>query len=92
MIKNFRHKGLKLFFETGATSGINPAHAARLSRMLLFLDRAASIEELNVPGWRLHRLHGRLYGHWSLTVSGNWRLMFQFDNGDVELLDYLDYH
>lgn len=60
--------------------------------MLLFLDRAVSVEELNVPGWRLHRLQGRLLGHWSLRVSGNWRLMFQFDKGDVELLDYLDYH
>lgn len=92
MIISFRHKGLKRFFESGSTSGINPAHAARLGGMLLFLDRAISVDELDLPGWRLHRLRGKYQGHWSLTVSGNWRLVFQFTDAGVEVLDYLDYH
>lgn len=71
MIKSFRHKGLKVFYETGSPRGIAPAHAARLARMLAMLDRAMSPDELDIPGWRLHALHGKLEGFWSLTVSGN---------------------
>ncbi|WP_093556924.1 type II toxin-antitoxin system RelE/ParE family toxin [Pseudoduganella namucuonensis] len=92
MIKSFRHKGLQAFFETGSTKGILPAHAKRLARMLLFIARARAPDELDIPGWRLHPLHGRLQGWWSLTVTGNWRLIFRFSGTDVEMLDYLDYH
>ncbi|QND52984.1 Killer protein [Phyllobacterium sp. 628] len=92
MIRSFRHKGLKLFYESGSTRGINAAHSKRLSRMLAFLDRATGPDDMNIPGWRLHILHGELQGFWSITVNGNWRLIFQFINNDVELVDYLDYH
>jgi len=47
---------------------------------------------MNVPGWQLHPLRGKLVGHWSVWVSGNWRLTFRFDNGDAILVDYVDYH
>ncbi|MHC1549353.1 type II toxin-antitoxin system RelE/ParE family toxin [Phyllobacterium sp. K27] len=92
MIRSFRHKGLKVFFETGSTRGINAAHVKRLSRMLAFLDRASVPDDLSIPGWRLHRLQGSLDGYWSISVSGNWRIIFRFIESDVELVDYLDYH
>ena len=93
MIKTFRHKGLKAFFKEGSTAGIQSQHAPRLGRMLRVLDAATQPHDMNQPGWRLHPLKGReLKGHYSVWVSGNWRLTFAFRGADVELEDYLDYH
>lgn len=92
MIKSFRHAGLQSFFETGSKAGIRPEQAPRLNRILGVLDAATVIEQVNVPGFKLHKLTGNLAGFWSATVSGNWRVIFRFDNGEAELVDYLDYH
>ena len=92
MIKSFRHAGLQAFFETGAKAGIRPEHAPRLNRILGVLDAASVIEQVNMPGFKLHKLAGNLGGFWSVTVNGNWRVIFRFDNGETELVDYLDYH
>ncbi|TWD43757.1 type II toxin-antitoxin system RelE/ParE family toxin [Pseudomonas sp. SJZ131] len=92
MIKSFRHKGLRGFYESGSTRGIRANHANRLSRMLQFMDRAVMPGDLDLPGWRLHPLKGELIDYWSLSVSGNWRIIFRFIGSDIELVDYLDYH
>ncbi|HYD79466.1 MAG TPA: type II toxin-antitoxin system RelE/ParE family toxin [Paucimonas sp.] len=92
MIKTFRHKGLQAFFEAGSKAGIQPHHASRLSRQLARLDAAKGEEDMNVPGWKLHSLAGDLTGHYSVTVNGNWRMTFTFDQGDAVLVDYQDYH
>jgi proteic killer suppression protein len=89
MIKSFRHRGLEAFFSTGSKAGIQPHHASRLGRQLKQLDRAKAPEDMNLPGWRLHRLST---GHWSIWVNGNWRLTFDFEDGDAILVDYQDYH
>ncbi|MCL8298503.1 type II toxin-antitoxin system RelE/ParE family toxin [Pseudomonas mosselii] len=92
MIISFRHKGLRLFHETGNTRGIQAAHVQRLRRQLQFLDSAVVAEDMSVPGWQLHPLQGERLGFWSISVSGNWRLVFRFTGCDVELVDYLDYY
>lgn len=93
MIKSFRHKGLKAFFEAGSTAGIQPAQASRLTRMLNRLNEASDAQGMNVPGWKLHPLKGRdLKGHYSVWVSGNWRLTFAFEGVDAVLVNYQDYH
>lgn len=92
MIKTFRHKGLKAFFEQGTVGGIQPVHAPRLSAMLRRLDVATDPQGMNLPGWNLHPLKGDLKGHFSVQVSGNWRMTFMFDDGDAVLVDYQDYH
>jgi len=92
MIISFRHKGLRIFYETGNTRGVQATHAQRLKRQLQFLERAIVAQELSLPGWQLHPLKGELAGFWSVSVSGNWRLIFRFVGSDVELVDYLDYH
>lgn len=92
MIKSFRHKGLELFFRRGTKSGIQPHHAGKLRLQLTALDTATRPEDLETPGWRLHPLVGKLQGYYSLTVNGNWRVIFRFEGRDVELVDYLDYH
>lgn len=92
MIKSFRHAGLRAFYETGSKAGIRPDHASRLRRILGVLESASVIGQVNVPGFKLHPLTGYLAGFWSVTVSGNWRVIFRFENGEAELVDYLDYH
>ena len=73
-------------------SGIQAAHAARLGRQLSALDAASRPEDMNRPGWDLHPLKGNLAGHWSVSVSSNWRLTFRFENDDAILVNYQDYH
>lgn len=93
MIKSFRHKGLERFFKTGSISGIQAKHAVRLQIQLTALNTAKKPSDIAAPGWRLHPLKGdTLKGHWAITVNGNWRLTFKFDDEDVVLVDYLDYH
>lgn len=92
MIKTFRHRGLERFFREGSKAGINPKHANRLRLQLGRLDAAKSAEDMNLPGWRLHRLSPGLEGHWSVWVNGNWRLTFTFEGADAVLVDYQDYH
>ena len=92
MIKSFRHKGLRRFFETGSTAGIQSAHARKIRLELTALETATTIEDMAVPGFHLHPLKGNWKGQWSITVSGNWRITFEFRDGNAYLLDYEDYH
>lgn len=92
MIKSFRHKGLKNFFETGSKAGIQPDHAAKLRIQLTRLDAATCPRDMDAPGWRLHRLAANLEGHWAITVNGNWRMTFRFEGENAILVDYHDYH
>ncbi len=92
MIKSFKHKGIKKLYESGSKRGINAQHAPWLRMQLAALDSAATIEDLNLPGYRLHQLRGDRQGICSIPVSGNWRLTFEFHEGDVYVLNYEDYH
>ena len=92
MIRTFRHSGIERFFKTGSKAGIPPKHAEKLRRQLFALDNSKKAEDMNAPGWRLHQLKGELVGHWSVNVSGNWRLTFAFEGEDAVLVDYQDYH
>ena len=92
MIRSFRHKGVERFFRTGSKAGIQPAHADRLRLQLGRLDAAKTPEDMNLPGWKFHRLSKDLSGHFAVTVNKNWRLTFAFEDGDAVLVDYQDYH
>ena len=92
MIKSFLHKGLKRFYETGSKSGIQGKHARRLKMQLIALDTAAAIEDMDIPGFKLHALKGKNSGRWSIWVNGNWRITFEFCDGHAHVLDYEDYH
>ena len=92
MIKSWKHKGLKRFFETGKTSGIQPSHAAKLRLQLGALNSARKAEDLNLPGYGFHCLKGKLRDYYSISVNGGWRLIFKFENNNAILLDYLNYH
>lgn len=92
MIASIKHKGLREFYESGSKKGIQPEQAARLRLMLSALDSSQTIDDMDIPGYRLHPLKGKMKDRWSVSVSGNWRLTFEFKDGNVHLLDYKDYH
>ena len=92
MIKSFKHKGLRQFFETGSKRGIQDSHATKLTMQLAALNSAQTIEDMNIPGYRLHELKGNRKNTWSITVSGNWRITFEFEGSDVYIVNYEDYH
>ena len=92
MIKSFRHKGLRRLHETGNVTGVQVAHAKRLRMQLAALDTALVVEDMDIPDFRLHPLKGQMRGRWSIWVNGNWRLTFDFRDGNVYVLDYEDYH
>ncbi len=86
MIQSFRHKGLRKFFESGGTPGIQPHHAKRLRMLLAALDTSQSIEDMNVPGFRLHPLKGSECGRWSVWVNGHWRLRQEMESSPFRVL------
>ena len=90
MIKSFRHKGLEQFYLQGSVKGINPNHARKLTSILAAIDEAEIIEDLNLPGFRLHPYKG--VNLWSIDVSGNYRILFEFKQNNAYILDYLDPH
>ena len=92
MIKSFKHKGLRLFYEKGRTSGIQPRHSNKLRMQLAAIDTAKEIDDINLPGFSLHLLKGRRSGIWSISVNGNWRVTFEFKDGNAYILNYEDYH
>lgn len=92
MIKNFRHKGLERFYRTGSRTGVQPVHANKLRLILGRLNAAHEPRDMNLPGLYLHELKGDRRGTWSVRVSGNWRVTFQFEGPDAADVDYEDYH
>ena len=92
-IQSFRHKGLQRLFEQGDARGLPQGQKQKLLDVLAALDTAESPSEMALfPGWRLHPLKGRLKGLWSITISGNWRVVFRFEQGDALDVDFMDYH
>lgn len=92
MIRTFKSRALKRYWIGGQDRAIAPDYRARVRRILLTLDQARTAEDMNVPGWRLHRLTGELTGYWSVRVSANWRITFRVDGRDVFDVDFVDYH
>lgn len=92
MIKTFRHAGLKRLFERGDASRIRPDLVEKVENVLSVLDAASRLQELDIPGYRLHPLKGDLKGYWAITVRANWRIIFRFESGNAFDVDFLDYH
>lgn len=92
MIKSFKHKGLEKFHKTGNTKGIQAIHAKKLKHLLSMLEVMKKTDDLNLPSLRFHQLQGDKQNLYSITVQANWRLTFEFDNENVYILDYTDYH
>jgi proteic killer suppression protein len=92
MIKSFKHKGLEVFFISGSKKGIQAEHANKLARILDRLDASVTVQDMALPGYKLHKLSGNKSDTWSVWVNGNWRITFFFEDGDAYIVDYSDYH
>lgn len=91
-IKKFRHKGLKIFFENGDKSGIQSSHSTRIGLILDLLDSAVKPKDMDFPGSGFHHLKGDLKNYFSVTVNGNWRIIFTFIENDAYDVNLVDYH
>jgi len=92
MIRSFKHRGLKALYEGRTERRVAPDHVDRLRDILAVLDRSHAPDDMNLPGFRLHPLKGKMKGHWAVWVSANWRLTFRFEDGHAVDIDYMDYH
>ncbi|MDE0718767.1 MAG: type II toxin-antitoxin system RelE/ParE family toxin [Rhodospirillaceae bacterium] len=92
MIVSFPHRGLNALRGCRAARCVAPAHVGKLRDILAALDLSRGPEDMNLPGFQLHELKGRLKGHWAVSVSGNWRVTFRFEDGAAVDVDYVDYH
>ncbi|MFZ7165450.1 type II toxin-antitoxin system RelE/ParE family toxin [Avibacterium avium] len=91
MIKSFKHKGLQQYFEKGITKGLRADHLRKIGGILDLIDRSTDVADFQML-YQCHKLKGDREGIWSMTVSGHWRITFEFINGDAYILNYEDYH
>jgi len=92
VIASFKHRGLKRLYEHDDKRGVSAAHVDKIKRILARLDEATEIRNMALPGFDLHPLKGKLKGFWAVSVSGNWRIVFRFENGNAYDVDLIDYH
>ena len=92
MIRSIRHKGLKRFYDDDDPRGVNAEHVEKVRDILVRLDAAVVIADMDMPGFKLHPLKGARKGFWAVTVRANWRVIFRFEDGDAHDVDYIDYH
>jgi len=92
VIRSIRHKGLRRLYQDDDPGGVDPDHANKLRNILARLDSARSVADMDLPGFRLHRLKGELRAFHAVTVRANWRVIFRFEEGSATDVDYVDYH
>ena len=92
MIASFKHRGLRALYNGRTIRWVAPEHLVKLKDILGILDRSQKPQDVDLPGLRLHLFKGELKGHYAVSVSGNWRVTFRFEDGDVVDVDYVDYH
>ena len=92
MIRSFKNKSLQRLYETGQPRGLPSDQISRIENRLSTIDSASKIEDINIAGYRLHSLSGDLKGFHAVWVTGNWRIIFRFEDGDAYDVDHVDYH
>lgn len=92
MIARIKHKGLAALYYEEQTKGVKQSHVKRLQWILDLLSSAVVIEDMNIPRLKFHKLKGDLTGFYAVSVSGNWRVIFRFEDGDATDVDLIDYH
>ena len=92
MIRRFGHRGLRRLYEKDDRRGVSLELVEKTARVLARLDVATRPEQLDLPGFRLHRLEGDLAGYWSVAIRGDWRVIFRFDQGNITDVDLVEYN
>ncbi len=92
-IRNFRHRGLRRFWERDDPRGLPSEHVKKLRVVLTTMHAAEDLSEVGLfPGWRLHPLRGDREGQWAITITRNWRIVFEIENDEIVNVDFEDYH
>jgi proteic killer suppression protein len=92
VIRSFKHRGLKALYDGRTAKRVAPEDVEKLRDILAVLERSRTPQDMDLPGLRLHALKGVLKGHYAVSVSGNWRVTFRFEDGHAVDVDYADYH
>ena len=92
MIGSIRHKGLAALYYDDQPKGVKQTLVKRLRQILALLATAVTVEDMNLPGLKLHQLKGERVGFYAVSVSGNWRVIFRFEDGQATEVDLIDYH
>ena len=92
VILSFKHRGLRALYNGRGSGRVPPEHFRKIKRILTVLDQSSTPRDMDLPGFRLHPLAGDLKGHYAVSVSGNWRVTFRFEDGEAVDVDYTDYH
>lgn len=92
MIQTFRNKALEKLFQANVNKGVPPKLEKRIKIRLEAIDSAVTLEDIRLPGYDLHELKGDRKETWSIKVSGNWRITFEFKNGNAYDINLEDYH
>lgn len=92
MVGSITHKGLAALYYDDRTKGVKQSLVKRLRQILALLATAVTVEDMNLPGLKLHQLKGDLGGFYAVAVSGNWRVIFRFEDGQATEVDLVDYH
>ena len=93
MIETIAHKGLRLLWEKHDPSKLPFEQIEKIKRILSALNTAKTLDPLRaIPGYKLHQLTGELKGFWSIWITGNYRIYFRFEDGNIYDINYADYH
>lgn len=92
MIGSITHKGLAALYHDDQTKGVKQSLVKRLRQIIALLATAGTVEDMNLPGLKFHQLKGNLAGFYAVSVSGNWRVIFRFEEGQAIEVDLIDYH
>lgn len=92
MIQSFKSRALRRFLERGDERRIQANHREVVRDILARLNASGTAADMDLPGFRLHRLKGDYSGYWAVTVRSNWRVIFRFEDGHAVDVDYIDYH
>ena len=92
MIGSITHRGLAALYYDDQTKGVKQSLVKRLRQILALLATAGTMEDMNLPGLKFHQLKGNLSGFYAVSVSGNWRVIFRFEDGQATEVDLIDYH
>ncbi len=92
VIGSLKHRGLHALYHKEDPKGIRSDQVDRVKRILNVLDSATSPQALDLPGYGLHPLKGKLKGFWAVKVGANWRIVFRFEEGNATDVDLVDYH
>jgi len=93
MVRTFTDKTTETVFNRGQARKLPPEIHSRAKRKLNLIDAASTLGDLKVPpGNRLEQLTGHRLGQHSIRINRQWRICFEWHDGDAYDVEITDYH